>query len=650
MKDMGRMLLGREAFSELAIGNTAVVRAMLEAGVRVVTSYPGSPTPEIADAIKAIPAAERPFRFEFSTNEKVATELAFGAAINGHLSVVFFKSVGLNVAADSFVQLPLMDITGGMVVILGDDPGANSSQNEQDNRHYARMSYCPLFEPAGAQEAYDMFKKAAALAREMRMAVILRLTTHVCHGKEKISFETWNPGPVDDTPRFDPDAGNYVPLASTVFPMKRRALERLAGVEKRLGALGFDTLVDNGNRRRGIIVAGLPFASVMDALDGLAHDVKAPDVLKLGAVYPFDRARVRAFLAAHDEVKVIEELDPILETDIKALAYDAVLKCRIVGKRDIDTSMNIDETMGECVPAKARAILAGTWPDLFPPALSAESELPAARLAAAPGPPARPPQMCPGCGHRSAFYAIKMALRPDDITVADIGCHTLGYLPPYRMGRVLLSMGHSTSTAAGLSLFNDTRRVVCFIGDATFFHAGLPGIINAVHNDHRILLVVMRNGTTAMTGHQDHPGTGRNFNGETEQLTVEAALAGLGVKNVRSVDTYKQKELTAMVREALDEPGFKVIIASHPCMLKFTREARRKPGWSLRQVRIDQGICDRNHECVETFACPSFQRADDGSVTVSTDLCIGDGSCRQTCPVSAIVPDQGAAAPPADRS
>jgi indolepyruvate ferredoxin oxidoreductase alpha subunit len=656
MKDMGRMLLRRDAFSELAIGNTAVVRAMVEAGVRVVTSYPGSPTPEIADAIKAIPAAERPFRFEFSANEKVATEVAFGAAINGRLSVVFFKSVGLNVAADSFVQLPLMDITGGMVVILGDDPGANSSQNEQDNRHYAKMAYCPLFEPAGAQEAYDMFKKAAALAQEMRMAVILRLTTHVCHGKEKISFAAWNPGLVDDTPRFDPDAENYVPLASTVFPMKRRALERLAELEERLPALSFDELVDNGNRRRGIIVAGLPFASVMDTLDGMAAvsggggvdgdrvPSVAPDVLKLGAVYPFDRKAVRAFLAAHDEVKVIEELDPILETEIKALAFDEGLRCRIIGKQDMD------ETMGEFVPAKARAILAATWPDLFPPALSAESELPAARLAAAPEPPARPPQMCPGCGHRSAFYAIKKALRPDDITVADIGCHTLGYLPPYTMGRVLLSMGHSTSTAAGLSLFNETRRVVCFIGDATFFHAGLPGIINAVHNNHRILLVVMRNGTTAMTGHQDHPGTGRNFNGETEQLTVEAALAGLGVKNVRSVDTYKQKELTAMVREALDEPGFKVIIASHPCMLKFTREARRKPGWSLRQVRIDQDTCNRTHECVETFACPSFQRADDGSVTVSTDLCIGDGSCRQTCPVSAIVRDIGAAVPPADRS
>lgn len=624
MKDMGQMLLRRDAFSELAIGNTAVARAMVEAGVRVVSSYPGSPTPEIAEAIRSIPKESRPFYFEFSTNEKVATELAFGAAINGRLSVVFFKSVGLNVAADSFVQLPLMDITGGMVVILGDDPGANSSQNEQDNRHYAKLSYCPLFEPASAQEAYDMFKKSAALARELRCAVILRLTTHVCHAKEKIRFAAWEPVAPDDTPRFDPDSSNYIPIAASVFPMKRRALERVDEIRKRLPALGFDRVEGGGDKARGVITAGLPFASVMDALAELPAAAR-PSVLKLGAVYPFDEELVAGFLAAHDEVKIIEELDPVLEADIKALAYDRGLRCRIKGKA------GVDELMGEYTPTKARAALAAAWPGLFPPEPS--------RPAVGGAPPPRPAQMCPGCGHRSAFYAIKKALKPGDITVADIGCHTLGHLPPYRMGRVLLSMGHSTATAAGLSLFNASRRVLCFIGDSTFFHAGLPGIANAVYNGHRILLVVMENGTTAMTGHQDHPGTGRNFSGDAERLSVRAALEGLGVKNIREVDTYKQAELTRMVAEALDEPGFKVVIARHPCMLKFTREARRKPGWAARRVRVDQETCTMNHECVERFACPSFQRDAEGRVTVSPELCIGDGSCRQTCPAGAIVPD-----------
>ncbi|PKL10011.1 MAG: indolepyruvate ferredoxin oxidoreductase [Spirochaetae bacterium HGW-Spirochaetae-7] len=649
MKDMGRILLGHEAFDELVIGNTAIARAMVESGVRVVTSYPGSPTPEIAEAIRSMPADERPMYFEFSTNEKVATEVAFGAALNGRLSVVFFKSVGLNVAADSFVQLPLMDIPGGMVVLLGDDPGANSSQNEQDNRHYARMSYCPLFEPSGAADAYRMFKKAAALARELRTVVILRMTTHVCHAKEKIHFDSWNPAPPDDEPLFDPDYTNYIPLAATVFPMKRRALERLAAIEARLPSLGFDELVDNGNGQRGVIVAGLPFASVMDVLDDVAlggntpgnepSGARRPDVLRLGAVYPFDRAAVRSFLQTHDEVKIVEELDPILEGDIKALAFDAGLRCRITGKRDID------ETMGECSPAKARAVLAAAWPDLFP-AAAIPSAAPVGAIgsvaAAIAALPPRPAQMCPGCGHRSAFHAIKKALASGDITIADIGCHTLGSLPPYNMGRVLLSMGHATSTAAGLSVFNDTRRAVCFMGDSTFFHAGLPGIVNAVYNGHRVLLVVMQNGTTAMTGHQDHPGTGRNFSGDAGKISIRAALEGLGVSNIREVDAYQQAALTAMTREALEEPGFKVIIATHPCMLKFIREARRKPGWSARRVRIDQETCERIHECVEHFACPTFQREADGTVTVNPDLCIGDLSCRQTCPAAAIVPESPA--------
>ncbi|OHD79970.1 MAG: indolepyruvate ferredoxin oxidoreductase, partial [Spirochaetes bacterium RIFOXYC1_FULL_54_7] len=594
MKNMGTMLRTREAFSELVIGNTAIVRAMLESGVRVVSSYPGSPTPEIADAIRALPPASRPFHFEFSTNEKVAVELAFGAAINGRLSAVFFKSVGLNVAADSFVQLPLMDIPGGLVIVLGDDPGVNSSQNEQDNRHLARMAYCPLFEPASAQEAYDMFKKAASLARDMHMAVILRLTTHVCHAKEKVRFGPYTPVVPDDTPRFDAEASEYIPIGAAVFPLKKRALGRLALIESMLGGLGFDRLVDHGNPARGIICAGLPFASVLDALDQSNPGAVLPDVLKLGAVYPFDHSLVEGFLASHEEVKLIEELDPLLEADIKALAYDAGLRTRIIGKADAR------EYCGELTPSRAMEILRACWPDLLQP----EVQRPEAFLPMAP----RPAQLCPGCGHRSAFHAIRKGLAEDDITVADIGCHTLGHLPPYKMGQVLLSMGHSTSTASGLTIFNDSRRVVCFLGDSTFFHAGLPGIVNAVYNAHRVLLIVLENGTTAMTGHQDHPGTGRNFNGATTKLSVRSVLEGLGVANIREVDAYKQTDLTAMVRDALDEQGFKVIIARHPCMLKFTREARRKAGWSARRVKIDQGVCEQAHDCVERFACPTFQR------------------------------------------
>lgn len=212
MKHMGDMLLTKPAFSEIVMGNTSLVRAMVEAGTRVVSAYPGSPTPEIATAIRSIPGEQRPFYFEFSTNEKVAMEVAYGASINGHLSTVFFKSVGLNVASDTFVQLSLLNLTGGMIIVLGDDPGANSSQNEQDNRHFSYLSYTPMLEPADPTEVYTYYLKAAEVSVNMQKPVILRLTTHVCHMKEKVSFQGWSPKEHDDTPRFNPDNGDYIPL------------------------------------------------------------------------------------------------------------------------------------------------------------------------------------------------------------------------------------------------------------------------------------------------------------------------------------------------------------------------------------------------------------------------------------------------------
>lgn len=618
MKRLADVLLSPTPGAEIVMGNTALVRAMIEAGVRVVTSYPGSPTPEIADAIRAIPTAQCPFHFEFSTNEKVATEVAFGAAVNGHLACVFFKSVGLNVAADTFVQLGLMNLIGGMVVVLGDDPGANSSQNEQDNRHLARLACLPVFEPASPAEAFSLFKTAAALAKAECTAVVLRLTTHVCHAKEKVAFGTWSAQACDDTPRFSPENGPYIPITSLVFPMKRRALERLQRIAASPDHHSWTTLSSHGNKRRGIITAGLPFLSLLDVF----HDAREwPDLLKLGMVHPLPRSPILDFLRSHEEVKILEELDDFLELQIKALAFEHRLPVRIIGK------MGPDDWMGEYTPDQTARVLARAWPDLLPP-------LPPPPVVTV---PARPAQLCPGCGHRSAFQAIKAALPPAAITVADIGCHTLGFLPPYGIGQVLLCMGHSCGTAAGLSLFQKDRPVVAFLGDSTFFHAGLPGIINAVYNHHDFILIVMENGTTAMTGHQDHPGSGRNFREPVEAIPIRRVLEGLGVKTILETDTYQQARLTDLVRQALATPGFKVVIARHPCMLKFTREQARQGKPRLPAVHLSDA-CDQQKVCISGFACPTFQFTPEGRVTVQEDLCIGDGSCRQVCPRQAIQP------------
>ncbi len=619
MKTMGRMLLTKEPFSEIVMGNTALVRAMIESGTRVVTSYPGSPTPEIATAIQSIPGEKRPFYFEFSTNEKVATEVAFGAALNGHLSAVFFKSVGLNVASDTFVQLSLMNIIGGMVVVLGDDPGANSSQNEQDNRHFAYMSYTPVIEPSSPAEVYTFYKEAARLAQEKKMPVILRLTTHVCHAKEKVAFSGWEPSPFDNTPMFDVKNGPYISLTSEVFPKKRRALKNLQIIEEDSIRCGLHRTEDHKNRKMGIITMGLPFQSVMDVIEKAADK---PDILKLGLVYPVPKEPIADFLRSHEEVKVLEELDDILEKEVKSIAYDLKLSTAIYGK------MDSEDRIGEYTPDKVYQLLKKTWPHMLPDKGEKAEDLTLI--------PQRPAQMCPGCGHRSAFYAVKKVLEETDITVADIGCHSLGFLPPYKMGEILMCMGASTGMGSGLSIFNTSRKVIVFMGDSTFFHAGLPGIVNAVFNKHNITMVLMENGTTAMTGHQDHAASGKNFNEPVEAIPIRGVLEGLGVNKIYETDTYNQKKLKELLVQALGDEEFSVVIAKHPCMLKFTREQQRQPGYIRKRVDIDQNKCKRISECIQTFACPTFTRLEDGSIRINPDLCIGDGSCIQTCPTSAV--------------
>ncbi|MBU1239831.1 indolepyruvate ferredoxin oxidoreductase, partial [Myxococcota bacterium] len=453
------------------MGNHALVRGFVEANTRVVTAYPGSPTPEIADGIRAIPPDTRPFYFEFSTNEKVATEVAFGASINGHLSSVFFKSVGLNVAADTFVQLSHMRLKGGLVVIIGDDPGANSSQNEQDNRHIAQLAYTPVLEPATPQEVYEMYLQAVKLTTQLQMPVILRLTTHVCHARGRVVFGEYTPDSSPRDPAFDPQGFEYLPITKLVYPMKRRAMENLQAVKESADSMAVNRVVDHGNGRRGVITMGVPFLSLMDVIEGIPGK---PDIFKLGMVYPLPEASILDFLRSHEEVKILEELDDIVERSIKSLAWDARLDVKIVGKTDLD------DWMGEYTPAKVHAVISKVWPDM----LEAREERPVLPQTA----PPRPAQMCPGCGHRSAFFAIKKALEPTDITVADIGCHTLGFLPPYNMGQVLLCMGASPGIAAGLSLFNDSRKVLAFMGDSTFYHAGSAGVINAVFNQHNLTL------------------------------------------------------------------------------------------------------------------------------------------------------------------
>lgn len=619
MKDIGKILLQEKAFSEIMIGNSALVRGLIEAGVEVVTAYPGSPTPEIADAAAAVLRHEEPFYFEYSTNEKVAAEVAFGASINGRLSVVFFKSVGLNVASDSVVQFSLLEPSGGLVIIIGDDPGANSSQNEQDNRHFARMAGIPVLEPSDPQQAYEMFIEAASISKKYMMPVILRMTTHVCHAKSRINFGIRSMVKTEKLPSFRPGLGEYIPLTSAVASMKLRAIRKLEKVREVAESSRFNSFYENGNPR-GIITCGLASLSLSDLLKELDS---SPDVLVLGIVWPLPVELICDFCRRHEEVLIVEELDDFIEKEVKSAAFDRGLNLKIIGKTEPE------DFIGELNTRNLRRFIISKWPDFGIAAVPGDS-------AADPPLSPRPAQMCPGCGHRSAFHAIRKALGPDDITVADIGCHTLGYMKPYEIGQVLLSMGHSNGTGAGLTLYNTSRAVVTLLGDSTFFHAGLPGIINAVRNNHNITLIVMENGTTAMTGHQDHAGSSFIVGSDKRQISIKAVLDGLGVEHISEVDTYNQKKLTEAVMAAIDHHGFSVVIAKHPCMLKLTRENRHK-GIAVNRHAIIGDDCSNIENCISRFGCPSFKvDKATGGISVNPELCIGDGSCLQVCPVSAI--------------
>ncbi|MDQ3022761.1 MAG: thiamine pyrophosphate-dependent enzyme [bacterium] len=591
MSTFAENMLSPEPWAGLMMGNHALVRAMLESRVHVCAAYPGSPTPEIADAIQAVPEEARRMHFEWSTNEKVALETAFGASINGHLSVCFFKSVGLNVALDTAQQLPLLELTGGLVIILGDDPGANSSQNEQDNRHIARMSYYPMYEPGNPVEAYAMFMEAAAESRRLRMPVMLRMTTHVCHAREVVQFGSIDMAPYDWAPRYDPHGLEYWPITANVFPLKLRALSRLKLYEDVANASKFtEEVAPNGDsaingKRLGIISTGIPAYSILENLDENGASIS---LLKLGITFPLPKQRILDFLNRHDEVLLLEELDRILEAEVKALCWDNGVTCKLRVKP------NVLGEMYEYDPARTWELLAQTWPDVFHEkkgsanptlgllmrisALASDGMWETIRQAypeVVPERSALPKQMCPGCGHRSAFYATRELIQnefPNAITVADIGCHSLGSMEPHEMGTVLLCMGHSNGTGAGLSLHNKTRPVITYIGDSTLYHAGLPAIANATTYNHNITLIVMENYTTAMTGHQPTAGSGEYGH----KLSIPEILKALGVNWMKEVPAYQQGALQDALREAIAYDGFAVVIAKHPCMLKFLREKARK--------------------------------------------------------------------------
>ncbi|MCG0277171.1 MAG: indolepyruvate ferredoxin oxidoreductase subunit alpha [Thermanaeromonas sp.] len=582
---------------EVMLGNHAVARGAWEAGVRVAAAYPGTPSTEIIEALAQYPDVYA----EWSVNEKVALEVAAGAAIAGARALAAMKHVGVNVASDALMTLAYTGINAGLVLVSADDPNLYSSQNEQDNRLYARFAQIPCLEPADSQEAKEMTKVAFALSEAFDTPVMLRLTTRIAHSQSLVEL-----GEREEVP-LKP----YTKAPSKYVMLPAFGRERHKVVEERRAKLSAYAeitplnRVEWGDRRVGVITSGISYQYVKEALPGVS-------VLKLGLTYPLPKNLIRQFIAAVDVCFVVEELEPFLEEQISSWGLP------VRGKEFLPR-------IGEFDP---RVVVKGIGPKVAEvnPALLNESLLhdnsPSLNITL----PARPPVMCPGCPHRGVFYI----LRKLKLTVAgDIGCYTLGASPPLNAMDTCICMGASMGVALGMEKARGqefSRGLVAVIGDSTFLHAGMTGLLDIVYNQGTTTVIILDNGTTAMTGHQDHPGTGYTASRAlTTKIDLEQVVRGLGIRRVQVVDPYDLTRAQEVISAEVATPEPSVIIARRLCALLA------KGTGKYRVV----GMYCRSCQCCLDLGCPALTFNGEEAV-IDEIQCTGCGLCAQICPAGAI--------------
>jgi indolepyruvate ferredoxin oxidoreductase alpha subunit len=611
---MDDLLAPKNDKKQLLLGNEAIVRAALEGNVRFVAAYPGTPSSEIIDRFSAI-GPQAGVYVEYSVNEKTSLETSCAAALAGVRSLCAMKHVGLNVASDAFMTLACVGVKAGMVIVSADDPSLHSSQNEQDNRYYAKMAGVPMFEPSTPAEARSMTLEALEISEKYSIPALLRTTTRVNHCRGPVEVGEFAPGA--------PVKGGFAkdPLSKVVVPMVGRKLrlallEKLARLEEEADRSPFNTVEGEGNW--GIVTSGVSYLYAKDAVRelGLVGRVK---ILKLGFTHPTPKGLLQRFLGSVEKALVIEELEPFLEEAARAAAQEAGLSVRIGGKgKDlVPRAFELDAVK---VKRAMSAFFGAAFqpPEIFqPPAL-----------------PQRPPNLCPGCPHRATFYSIRKIFGDEAVYSTDIGCYTLGLFPPLKMADLLTCMGSSVSTAGGFSKVLD-QPVIALIGDSTFFHSGIAGLVNAVTHDHRFLLVILDNGTTAMTGHQPHPGVELTREGKrAPKVSIESVVRGCGVERVETVNPLqvkKTQEVLAGLRESMKSPGVSVLISKSPCPL-FERSMTGVKQKIFFEV---DGSCDDCGRCMEELGCPAFVREkapkSGGRISINPAMCAGCSVCAQLC-------------------
>ncbi len=600
----------------MLLGNEAIARGAIEAGVAFATTYPGTPSSEISLNLFQM-SQESDLYFEYSTNEKVALEVAAAAANSGLRTFCMMKHVGLNVAADPLMTLAYVGVTGGMVILTADDPSMFSSQNEQDNRYYAKFGNFPMLEPSSVPEAKEMIKYAFELSEQLLQPVLLRTTTRINHSNAFVTFGDISPRKSKGEFIREPSRCVTVPAVSRQLHAK--VLENMSTAQT-IGETSKLNIID-GSGKFGIVTNGVSFHYAQDAVKDLGIEDNTK-ILRLGFSNPMPEKLIKDFFKECEKILVIEEGEPFMEEAVKAFAQEEGIIIPIKGKSD-----ELFSRLYEYDPAMVREKTALFFGIDYTPSTKLEN-------ADVPEIPMRPPNLCAGCSHRATFYEVKEAGKDMDIICpTDIGCYTLGFLPPLNMGDFVICMGSSVSTSCGFGQATD-QKVVSFIGDSTFFHSGITGLVNAVFNNHNFTLVILENDITAMTGHQPHPGVDMERFGLAGfgRINIEQLVKTLGVKHVSIVKPFKVKKSIEIIKEALEYKGVSVIISQEPCTLYAKSMKLLKP----RAFTVSDK-CAEHRDCINTIACPSFF-IEDGKVKIDADTCVGCAVCAQICPENAIRP------------
>ena len=603
---------------QMIMGNQAIALGALKAGVNLVAGYPGTPSSEIIEFISKYREQTGTY-VEWSVNEKAAVEVAAAASYAGSRTLVTMKQVGLNVASDPVMCLSYVGVKGGMVIVSADDPGPISSQTEQDTRKFGQFSKIPVFDPSTPKEAYEMIQEAFELSEKYNTPVLFRPTTRVDHAYESMELPLLEKASANG--EFKKDTMRWVIFPRTSYNNHKRIFNRNENILPAEFSKSRWNKIENEGSSLGIACGGISYCYVKEALSFLGQ--KNIPVMKIGTPYPFPIDLAEEFMSQCSHVLVVEELDPVIEEELLLTKAKRNLNCQIHGKLD----GKITEAGENTVESVKKSIADFLSLDVAEESANEKSQSPEL--------PVRPPVLCAGCPHRGSFYAVKQATKNmKTVFCGDIGCYTLGNAKPLDMCDTCLCMGADITMAQGFYHNENDRLCFSFIGDSTFFASGITGVVNAVYNQAHITVCILDNSTTAMTGHQPHPGTGRTMMGEiVEKISIPKILEAAGVSPVIEVNPFDQKAAVEAVKKAYESKGVSAVIFKSPCIAVAGKLGFPKP--SAKTVDIKK--CIGCQKCIRELGCPALSIIKgEKKVEIDASTCTGCGLCASVCPCGAI--------------